>query len=108
MSNMKRELERIATLQRESQRLRETLQYYAWLEEHGVSTPWETVKGIARLPSTYLRWNQIPKPYRPEKRDRSADVMGIAMRDGSHRILPWPPFSDAVIYNRSVLQGSQS
>ena len=67
----------IRVKQSESQRLLDTLLFYQWLEEHGLN--WDQIKGIRQI----------------------KQLIDFKLVDDTTVVLPWPPFSDDVIYNRS-------
>jgi len=78
---------RIAVKHAESLRLLQMLAYYEWLERHALS--WDQIAGVRLAKSLRI----CPRPS-----DRKVDYK---LQDGSTRILPWPPFHDDVIYNKS-------
>lgn len=65
----------------------DTIQYYKWLESQGVD--YSSVRGLAKLPTHH--------PSRPG----FGKLLSVKLEDGSvTRLKEWPPFSDAVIFNR--------
>ncbi len=73
----------------ESQRLVSTLEYYDWLSDHGIC--WSQVCGILKLE------NEV----RVSRFKTATDLkLSLKLRDGTVTELPWPPFSDDVIFNR--------
>ena len=96
--------------------LLDTLRYYCWLEQHGIFSPWEKIEGVSRAiemsPTVRrdLRHSTIGESYcdsgkgftyRPDGQSRIVycfQAISYMINDGSKVLLPYPPFSDAVIY----------
>jgi len=93
----------------ESERLLDMLKYYEWLEEHGLS--WDQIKGIRPNQGVgpygrvaFKDWQQVPKSIRDRYEYKKVKkLIDIRLPDGTTTMLPWPPFHDDVIYNRSRL-----
>ena len=135
-------IQKVRQLSSERDRLLETLEFYAWLEEHGTS--WDQIKGVRPLDNTPRSrtefkascrrhgkmdiWNQynfadmvyvqrsalgyawvkfdpeVHAEYANEVERKPHAYQGrfidILLKTGEQLILPWPPFSQDVVYNR--------
>lgn len=92
----------------EQTRLLDTLKFYEWLEDHGLS--WDVIQGIRPIEGRgpygrigFSEWNKMSpemrKRYKGEQRTIRR-LIDFKLKDGSIVVLPWPPFDDDVIYNR--------
>jgi hypothetical protein len=81
-------LDSLTLKRKEADRLLNTLRYYAWLEEVGLS--WSEIRGVA---STFKG------PAWKMKR-----LVSYKLSSGKVVEKDWPPFDDAVIYNRSYIE----
>lgn len=87
----------------EQRRLLETLEYYTWLEDQGLS--WDVIRGLACLPNTGINWQRIPKHIRDQHKRgdyTSSGLAGYKLIDGANIVLPWPPYDDNVLFNRRI------
>lgn len=88
--------------EKELKRLIDTLHYYRWLQSQGLS--WDIIQGIAPQTTTYSKLSMserchFPKEYR-KGLGRETPLVNFKLTDQTVTYRRWPPFDDAVIYNR--------
>jgi len=88
----------------EMNRLTSILAYYEWLEEHGLS--WNMIREVREAGNQFTyNWAKIPMEIRKRyNRRKFSRLIVFKLVDGTTRVLPWPPFHDDVIFNRSRLE----
>lgn len=106
MTAIQQKLDAIQAKQDEAARLRSMLQFYEWLKRHGTS--YDQIKGVRKTVASPALWHKIAKEHRPERRPRftmqrmGLFYMELKLHDGSELVLPWPPYNDDVIFNKSA------